>query len=104
MIPNIFQLSIFILIFHPSTISCFNTKLRTKPTPIIACKSNAEVRRAIDIYINPNDRILELGSQLSDTSTYLCQAITTNGTAILVDVKRKETTSGRSKGRDVSIL
>ena len=51
-----------------------------------------------------NDRILELGSQLSDTSTYLCQSISTHGTAVLVDVKRKETTSGRSKGRDVSIL
>jgi len=103
MIPNVLHyFSIILLLLHPSTISSFNTKpSRTKP--IITCKSNAEVRRAIDIYINPNDRILELGSQLSDTSKYLCQAIT-NGTAVLVDVKRKETTSGRSKGRDVSIL
>jgi len=100
------HLSIFLLLLHLSPISCFNTKpSRTKPTPIITCKSNAEVRQAIDIYINPNDRILELGSQLSDTSSYLCQAISADkGTAVLVDVKRKETTSGRSKGRDVSIL
>ena len=107
MIPTISHLSILLLILlHPSTISCFNTKpsARAKPPPIITCKTNTEVRRAIDVYINPNDRILELGSQLSDTSTYLCQAITDNGTAVLVDVKRKETTSGRSKGRDVSIL
>ena len=109
MIPNLLHLSLLIL-HNPSLISCFNTKPSrvtiTKPPPIITCKTNAEVRRAIDIYINPNDRILELGSQLSDTSTYLCQAISTddNGTAVLVDVKRKETTSGRSKGRDLSIL
>ena len=104
MIINLPHLSIFLLLlFHSSLspISCFNTK---PSRTIITCKTNTEVRRAIDVYINPNDRILELGSQLSDTSTYLCQAITDNGTAVLVDVKRKETTSGRSKGRDVSIL
>ena len=92
MILNLPHLSIFLLLlFHSSLspISCFNTK---PSRTIITCKTNTEVRRAIDIYI--------------DTSTYLCQAISTdsNGTAVLVDVKRKETTSGRSKGRDVSIL
>lgn len=45
---------------------------------------------------------MELGAQLSDTSAHLCRTVGSNGKAVLVDVKRKEATSGRSIGRDSS--
>jgi len=84
---------------------CFSAKASSSsPPPIIACKSTKEVQRAIDIYINPNDVVLELGAQLADTSAHLCRAIGSNGKAVLVDVKRKEATSGRSIGRDTSLF
>mmetsp|Transcript_36545 Transcript_36545/g.74579 ORF Transcript_36545/g.74579 Transcript_36545/m.74579 type:complete len:378 (+) Transcript_36545:87-1220(+) len=70
--------------------------------PIIACKSTSEVCKAIDVYVNADDRVLELGAQLSDVSTHLCQAVGPAGNAVLVDVKRKDATSGRSKGRDTT--
>ena len=76
---------------------------RTKHSvPIITCKSTSEVCTAIGIYINADDRVLELGAQLSDISTRLCQAIGPTGKAVLVDVKRKNATSGRSRGRDTT--
>ena len=74
------------------------------PPPIIACKSTSEVQRAIDIYVKPNDVVLELGAQLSDTSAHLCRAVGAGGRAVLVDVKRKVATSGRSIGRDASLF
>ena len=80
----------------------FSLNARSSPPPIIACKSTAEVQKAIDIYIKPNDVVLELGAQLSDTSAHLCRAVGDNGKAVLVDVERKAATSGRSIGRDVS--
>jgi len=70
--------------------------------PIIACKSTAEVTAAIDIYVKSDDNVIELGAQLSDISTCLCRAVGTDGKAVLVDVKRKDATSGRSKGRDTT--
>lgn len=71
------------------------------PPPIVACKSTAQVNDAISFYIRPTDTVLELGAQLSDTSTHLCRTIASSGKAVLVDVERKEATSGRSKYRDV---
>ena len=76
----------------------------SSPPPIITCKSTAQVERAIDIYIQPNDIVLELGAQLSGTSAHLCRAIGSDGRAVLVDVKRKEASSGRSIGRDTSLF
>ena len=76
----------------------------SSPPPIIACKSTAEVNKAIDAFVNINDVVLELGAQLTGTSTHLCRAVGSDGTAVLVDVKRKEATSGRSIGRDKSIF
>lgn len=70
--------------------------------PIIACKSTAEVTAAIDIYVKSDDNVIELGAQLSDISTCLCRAVGPEGKAVLVDVKRKDATSGRSKGRDTT--
>jgi hypothetical protein len=48
--------------------------------------------------------VLELGAQLSDTSAHLCRAVGAGGRAVLVDVKRKVATSGRSIGRDASLF
>ncbi|KAL7454517.1 hypothetical protein ACHAWC_006142 [Mediolabrus comicus] len=72
---------------------------RSKKFP---CKSTAEVTAAIDIYVKSDDNVIELGAQLSDISTCLCRAVGTDGKAVLVDVKRKDATSGRSKGRDTT--
>ena len=80
------------------TASSFSSRSKNF-VPIIACKSTAEVTAAIDIYVKTNDSVLELGAQLSDISTRLCRAVGREGEAVLVDVKRKEATSGRSKGR-----
>lgn len=70
--------------------------------PIIACKSTVEVCKAIDEFVNVDDCVLELGAQLSDVSNHLCHAVGSTGKAVLVDVKRKDAKSGRSKGRDTT--
>lgn len=76
---------------------------RTKNfVPIIACKSTSEVCKAIDVYVNSDDRVLELGAQLSGISTHICKTVGPAGNAVLVDVKRKDATSGRSQGRDTT--
>ena len=81
--------------------SSFSTPKKISPPPIIAVNSPTELQRAISFYIKPRDVVLELGAQLSDTSAHLCKTIGPNGRAVLVDVKRKEATSGRSKTRNV---
>ena len=40
--------------------------------------------------------------EILDTSTHLCRIIWLHGKAVLVDVKQKEATSGRLKGRDMT--
>jgi len=72
------------------------------PPPIIACSSPAEVQRAISFYLKPNDCVLELGAQLSDTSRHLCRTVGEGGKVVMVDVKRKEATTGRSSFRDTT--
>ena len=98
-------IKLIIAICHLSLVSCYSAAARRRSSspPIIACKNNAQVQRAIDTYIQTDDVVLELGSQLSDTSACICRAIGgVNGNAVLVDVKRKEATSGRSIGRDTA--
>ena len=101
-----------------------------KSIPIIACSSTIELERAISFYLKPNDVVLELGSQLNDVSSLICDKIgvtvdenndhaheigqkghqnenknyTSNGRAILVDIKRKDATSGRCKPRDIDVF
>lgn len=72
------------------------------PPPIIACSSTTEVQRAISFYLKPNDCVLELGAQLSDTSRHLCRTVGEGGKVVLVDVKRKEASTGRSSFRDTT--
>lgn len=69
--------------------------------PIIACSSTIEVIRAVSMYIRPNDTIFELGSQLSQISTHLCQTIGPHGKAVLVDIQRSDAKSGRTLNRAV---
>lgn len=75
---------------------------REQQIPIIACSSTTELQRAISFYIHPNDRVLEFGAQLSDASLKLCKTIGPGGQAVLVDVKRSDTKSGRSSTRDTT--
>lgn len=82
-------------------VSSFSSRTKNF-VPIIACKSTSEALKAIDVFVKSDDRVLELGAQLSDVSKHLCQRVGTKGKAVLVDVKRKDATSGRSKGRDTT--
>ncbi|KAL7539982.1 hypothetical protein ACHAWF_006560 [Thalassiosira exigua] len=85
----------------PSPAFGFDTRTPL-PSPIVACPLSAEVQRAIDACVTTGNAVLELGSQLSETSAHLCRAVGLDGRAVLADVKRKEATSGRSRGRDVA--
>lgn len=82
-------------------ISSFGAR-RPPQTPILACQSTSEVQAAISIFTQPNDVVLELGAQLADTSAHLCRTIGEGGRAILVDILRKEATSGRSTTRNTA--
>ena len=55
----------------------------------ITCSSTKEVKSAIDMYVKEGDIAVELGSQLRESSTTLCDAIGSTGRALLVDVVRK---------------
>lgn len=91
------------IIFWLMVVKNVSSFSRTKNfVPIIACKSTSEAFTAIDVFVKPDDRVLELGAQLSDVSKYICQGVGRKGKAVLVDVKRKDATSGRSKGRDTT--
>jgi len=76
----------------------------------IACSSTKELTRAVKAYVEPGDRVVELGAALRDTSTAICEAIGPSGEATLVDVKRsfpkreddKRTTAMRREGDDVT--
>jgi len=97
---------------HPTQLfaeskSTSNTKksrnrTRTPPLPWVACVTATELQNAIRTFVKPDDHVLELGSLLSETTDVLCDQIGPNGKATLVDIERKEPTSGRSKGRDPS--
>jgi hypothetical protein len=60
-----------------------------KAIPWIACSSNTEVQRAISLFVREGDRVCELGAQLRDTSTQICDTIGPNGYAFFVDTERK---------------
>lgn len=79
-------------------------KQKTKAIPIVSCASTIEIERAISFYVQQSDSVLELGSQLNDVSLLLCQKVgipTMCGQVALVDIKRKDATSGRCQPRDI---
>lgn len=71
-------------------------KGRVKPIPYIATTSTVEHSRALSQYIRRGDRVLELGTQLDSCTETIREAIGEEGYGVFVDVKRTETTSGRS--------
>ena len=83
---------------------------KSKPARWIACSTTKELTRAVKAYIEPGDRVVELGSALRETSTAICETIGPNGQATLVDVKRsfpkredvKRTTAMRREGDDAA--
>ena len=69
-----------------------SSKKKRKNNPTIkwiACTSTKEANRAITMYIKEGDVVAELGSQLRETSTTICDTIGSNGKAYLVDIERK---------------
>ena len=76
----------------------------------IACSSTKELTRAVKAYVQPGDRVVELGAALRETSTAICEAVGPGGEATLVDVKRsfpkrddvKRTTAMRREGDDAT--
>ncbi len=84
-------------------VTCVNALAAvTTKTPIVACASSTEINRAISFYVQPGDCVLELGAQLTETSTHLCRTIGEGGRAHLVDIKRSDAKSGRCGSRDVT--
>ena len=69
---------------------------RVKPIPYIATTSTTEHSRALSQYIRSGDRVLELGTQLDACTETIREAIGDGGCGVFVDVKRTQTTSGRS--------
>lgn len=76
--------------------SSSTSKSRVKPIPYIATTSTVEHGRALTQYIRQGDRVLELGTQLDSCTETIREAIGEEGSGVFVDVKRTETTSGRS--------
>ena len=67
-----------------------------KPIPSVATSSTTEHGRALSQYLRRGDRVLELGTQLDASTTIISDTIGDDGSAVLVDVRRTETNSGRS--------
>ena len=70
-------------------------------TSIICCTSANEVKDAITVYCRKNDTVLEIGAELADVSSHLCNTIGQHGRAVLVDKKRRDSNTGRCKFRSV---
>lgn len=71
---------------------------KSPTTKWIACSSTKEMNRAISEYIREGDVVAELGSQLRESSTSLCEAVGPSGYAVLVDIERKS--PNEKKGQD----
>lgn len=68
-------------------------------TKWIACSSTKEMNRAILEYIQEGDIVAELGSQLRESSTSLCEAVGPSGYARLVDIERKSPNEKKDQDR-----
>ena len=101
--------------FDPGASATAASKPTTTTAPAaaaqwIACSSTKELTRAVKAYVEPGDRVVELGAALRETSTSICEAIGPGGEATLVDVKRsfpkrddaKRTTAMRREGDDAT--
>ena len=69
-----------------------SSKKKNSKARWICCSSSKELVHAIQHIIRPDDTVAELGAQLRDVSTAICERLLdgdTTGTATLVDVVRK---------------
>jgi fibrillarin-like rRNA methylase len=55
--------------------------LASSTSPIICCASALELQNAITFYVKPGSTVLELGAELGDVSSSLCDAVGTSGRA-----------------------
>ena len=91
---------------HDST-TTLNKKRKSSNTKFIACSSTKEVTKAVEMFVQEGDLVAELGSQLRESSTAICESIGSQGKALLIDIGRKypnekkdmkRTTAMRRKG------
>ena len=82
---------------HATSSSSSGKRKRVPAIPYITCTSTKEVTRAVEKYLRPGDVVAELGSQLRDSTTAICDTIGPEGKAILIDVKRKFPSRDRKK-------
>jgi hypothetical protein len=75
-------------------------KRRAPTIPYITCTSTKELTRAIETYLLPGDSVAELGSQLRDSTTAICDTIGPEGNAVLIDIKRKFPSRDKKKIKD----
>jgi len=76
---------------------------KIKPAQWIACASTKDVNKAIDKFIREGDIVAELGSQLRDTSTHICDRIGPDGKALLVDIERKFPNEKKTQKRTLAM-
>jgi hypothetical protein len=69
-----------------STSTRLKTSLAAKANKIITCGSTKELEEAVRKYVQPHHVVAELGAQLRDVSTQICENAQK---AVLVDVTRK---------------
>ena len=75
---------------NDSVVSTIKNKRKKKITAKwVACSSTKEVTRAIEKYVHVGDVVVELGSQLRESSIALCETIGPKGQAVLVEIERK---------------
>ena len=93
------------LVLFLCTQTFLTTPVSSLNTPIITCASSIEQERAFSFFCRPGDRVLELGAQFSDASRRLCATTGPScGKALLVDIARSDTKSGRSSTRNVEFF
>jgi co-chaperonin GroES (HSP10) len=78
-------------------------KKKKKAVKWIACSTTKMVASAIQMYIKEGDTVAELGSQLRESSTALCDAIGPEGRAVLVDIQRKFPNEKKDQARTTAM-
>lgn len=102
-VPMFLFVAILCFLCPPSD-ALSGAKTRPAKTPWVACVSAIEVTRAISKFVLPKDSVLEMGANCGDVSAAICSMVGPGGRAVLMDVERKEASSGRSGGRDTSMF
>lgn len=88
------QVKVSRLYNHQAGVTTGEERVRT--IPFVTTVSTAEHGRALSSLLLPEDRVLELGSQLDTNTRTILDKVSGQGRGVFVDVKRTETLSGRS--------